>query len=73
MKAPQAAGVIHTDFERGFICAECMKFDDLAEHGDEATVKAEGLYRQQGKEYLVLDGDILLFKFNVSDSKKAKK
>jgi len=49
-----------------------MKFDDLAEHGDEASVKAEGLYRQQGKEYVVLDGDILLFKFNISDSKKKK-
>jgi len=49
-----------------------MKFDDLAEHGDEQAVKAEGLYRQNGKEYVVLDGDILLFKFNVSDSKKKK-
>ncbi len=45
-KAPQAAGVIHTDFERGFICAEVMKFTDLAELGSEAAVKAEGLYRQ---------------------------
>lgn len=71
-KAPQAAGVIHTDFERGFICAETMKFDDLAEHGDEQAVKAEGLYRQNGKDYVVLDGDILLFKFNVSDAKKKK-
>jgi len=43
-KAPGAAGVIHTDFERGFICAEIMKYDDLVEHGSEANVKAEGLY-----------------------------
>ena len=43
--APNAAGVIHTDFERGFICAEVMKFDDLKEHGNEQNVKAEGLYR----------------------------
>ena len=65
-KGPQAAGVIHTDFERGFICAEVMKFDDLERLGSEQAVKAEGLYRQQGKEYEVLDGDILYFKFNVT-------
>ena len=65
-KAPQAAGVIHTDFERGFICAEVMKFTDLEEHGSEHEVKAAGLYRQQGKEYMVLDGDIIYFKFNVT-------
>lgn len=44
-KAPQAAGVIHTDFERGFICAEVMKYDDLIEHGSEAEVKGAGLYK----------------------------
>merc|ERR1712071_133969 len=63
-KAPQAAGKIHTDFEKGFIMAEVMKFDDLKEEGTEATVKAAGKYRQQGKLYVVEDGDIILFKFN---------
>mgnify|MGYP000249321763 CR=1 FL=1 len=48
-KAPQAAGVIHTDFEKGFICAEVMKYTDFVEHGSENAVKAEGKYRQQGK------------------------
>uniref|UniRef100_A0A7S3MY08 Obg-like ATPase homolog n=1 Tax=Strombidium inclinatum TaxID=197538 RepID=A0A7S3MY08_9SPIT len=69
-KAPQAAGVIHTDFERGFICAEVMKFTDLEEHGSEQEVRGAGLYRQQGKEYIVLDGDIIYFKFNVTAQKK---
>lgn len=70
-KAPKAAGVIHTDFEKGFICAEVMKFDDYIKHqGNEAQVKAEGKYRQQGKEYIVEDGDVIFFKFNVSKSKK---
>lgn len=69
-KAPQAAGVIHTDFERGFICAEVMKYEDLERLGSESEVKAEGLYRQMGKEYEVLDGDIIYFKFNVTASKK---
>lgn len=63
-KAPQAAGRIHTDFEKGFIMAEVMKFDDFKEHGSEAAVKAAGKYRQQGKAYTVEDGDIILFKFN---------
>jgi obg-like ATPase 1 len=71
-KAPQAAGVIHTDFERGFICAEVMKFDDLERLGNEQAVKAEGLYRQQGKEYEVGDGDIIYFKFNVTAQPKKK-
>ena len=70
--APQAAGVIHTDFERGFICAEVMKFDDLDRLGTTQDVKDEGLYRQQGKTYLCLDGDIMLFKFNVTADKKKK-
>ena len=69
-KGPQAAGVIHTDFERGFICAEVMKFEDLERLGSESAVKAEGLYRQQGKEYEVLDGDIIYFKFNVTAQPK---
>merc|ERR1712098_595124 len=63
-KAPQAAGRIHTDFEKGFIMAEVMKFDDFKEHGSEAGVKAAGGYRQQGKNYVVEDGDIIFFKFN---------
>lgn len=63
-KAPQAAGRIHTDFEKGFIMAEVMKFEDFKEHGTEAAVKAAGKYRQQGKGYTVEDGDIILFKFN---------
>ena len=71
-KAPQAAGVIHTDFERGFICAEVMRYDDLDRLGSEQAVKAEGLYRQMGKEYEVLDGDIIYFKFNVTSQPKKK-
>jgi obg-like ATPase 1 len=63
-KAPQAAGRIHTDFEKGFIMAEVMKFDDFKELESEAAVKAAGKYRQQGKAYVVEDGDIILFKFN---------
>ena len=59
-KAPQAAGVIHTDFEKGFICAEVMNYTDFVELGNENAVKAEGKYRQQGKEDLVEDGDIIL-------------
>merc|ERR1712113_780240 len=63
-KTPQAAGRIHTDFEKGFIMAEVMKFADFKEHGSEAGVKAAGGYRQQGKNYVVEDGDIIFFKFN---------
>jgi len=63
-KAPQAAGRIHTDFEKGFIMAEVMKFDDLKAEGNEPNVKAAGKYRQQGRNYVVEDGDIILFKFN---------
>lgn len=62
----EAAGTIHTDFERGFICAEVMHFDELKELGNEHAVKAAGKYRQEGKNYTVLDGDIIYFKFNVS-------
>jgi len=65
-KAPQAAGVIHTDFERGFICAEVMKFVDFKELGSEGAVKAAGKLKQEGKNYVVQDGDIIFFKFNVS-------
>ncbi|XGW23019.1 hypothetical protein V3C99_005341 [Haemonchus contortus] len=62
--APKAAGRIHTDFEKGFIMAEVMKVADLMELGDENKVKAAGKYRQQGKTYVVEDGDVILFKFN---------
>ncbi|MGF3066436.1 redox-regulated ATPase YchF [Facklamia sp. P13055] len=65
MKAPQAAGVIHSDFERGFIRAETMAYDDLVKYGSEQAVKEKGLYRSEGKEYIVKDGDIMLFRFNV--------
>lgn len=61
-KAPGAGGVIHTDFEKGFICAEVMKYDDFVRLGSELAVKGEGKYRQQGKEYTVEDGDIIFFK-----------
>ncbi len=64
-KAPGAAGVIHTDFEKGFIKAECYSSDDLFRLGSEQAVKEAGLLRQEGKEYTVKDGDILFFKFNV--------
>ena len=64
-KGPGAAGVIHTDFERGFIKAECYSSDDLFRLGSEQAVKEAGLLRQEGKEYTVKDGDILFFKFNV--------
>jgi len=69
-KAPQAAGVIHTDFEKGFICAEVMKYDDFIEAGSEQECKNNGKLRQQGKEYVVNDGDICFFKFNVTTEKK---
>jgi GTP-binding protein YchF len=64
-RAPQAAGKIHSDFEKGFIRAEVFHFDDLMKRGTEQAVKAAGLLRSEGKEYVVKDGDILLFRFNV--------
>ena len=64
-KAPQAAGVIHTDFEKGFIKAEAYTIEDLRQYKDEASIKAAGKYRQEGKEYVVQAGDVLFFKFNV--------
>ena len=64
-KAPQAAGKIHTDFERGFIRAEVIAFDDLMKVGTMAAAKEKGLIRSEGKEYVVKDGDIILFRFNV--------
>ncbi|MFT8972984.1 redox-regulated ATPase YchF [Zymomonas mobilis] len=64
-KAPQAAGVIHTDFERGFIRAETIGFDDYIAYGGDAGAREAGKLRQEGKEYVVTDGDIMLFRFNV--------
>jgi ribosome-binding ATPase len=63
--APKAAGVIHSDFERGFIKAETVAYDDLVKCGSVAVAREKGLYRMEGKEYIVKDGDVLLFKFNV--------
>jgi len=65
MKAPQTAGVIHTDFEKGFIKADVYHCDDLFEAGSEASIKAAGKLRVEGKEYVVKDGDCIFFKFNV--------
>ncbi|CAK9781316.1 GTP-binding protein YchF [Cutaneotrichosporon oleaginosum] len=62
IKAPQAAGVIHSDFENKFVCGEIMSFEDLKEHGSEAAVKAAGKLRQQGKPYEIVDGDICHWK-----------
>ncbi len=64
-KAPQAAGKIHTDFERGFIRAEVVHYDDLMECGSMAAAKEKGLVRSEGKDYVMKDGDIVLFRFNV--------
>lgn len=64
-KAPQAAGVIHTDFEKGFIRAEVYSCNDLFEYGSEAKVREAGKFRIEGKDYLVQDGDIMHFRFNV--------
>ena len=69
-KAPQAAGTIHTDFEKGFIAAEVMTFEDLKELGSEGAVKNAGKYRREGKNYVVQDGDIMLFKANAVKKKK---
>jgi len=65
MSAPQAAGVIHTDFEKGFIRAETMSYDDLIKSGSEKAVKEAGLLRSEGREYIMQEGDICLFRFNV--------
>ena len=64
-KAPEAAGEIHTDFERGFIRAETIAFDDYVATGGEAGAKEAGKMRAEGKEYVVQDGDVMLFRFNV--------
>ena len=64
-KAPQAAGVIHTDFERGFIRAEVISYDDYMSHASEAACRADGVLRVEGKDYVVQDGDVMHFLFNV--------
>ena len=64
-KAPQAAGKIHTDFERGFIKAEVVNYQDLLDCGSYAGAREKGLVRMEGKEYIVQDGDVILFRFNV--------
>ena len=65
MTAPQAAGVIHSDFEKGFIRAEVMKYNDYIQYGSENAVKEAGKFKVEGKEYIVEDGDIMHFRFNV--------
>ena len=64
-KAPQAAGKIHSDFERGFIRAEVVSFEDLKNAGSMAAARERGLVRSEGKEYVMQDGDVVLFRFNV--------
>ena len=64
-KAPQAAGVIHSDFEKGFIRAEVISYTDYVKYGSEAAVKENGKFRVEGKEYIVSDGDVMHFRFNV--------
>jgi hypothetical protein len=65
MKAPQAAGRIHTDFEKGFIRAEVVHYVDFIEHNGEHGAKEAGKWRLEGKEYVVQEGDVILFRFNV--------
>ncbi len=64
-KAPEAAGVIHTDFERGFISADIISFEDLIKAGNFKNAKSMGLLRNEGKGYIMRDGDVVEFKFNV--------
>ena len=64
-KAPECAGIIHSDFERGFIRAEAISYDDYIKFGGEQAVKNAGRIRSEGKEYIVQDGDIMTFLFNV--------
>ena len=64
-KAPKAAGKIHSDIERGFVKAEIVSYDDVMREGSMVTAKEKGLVRQEGKDYIMQDGDIVLFKFNV--------
>ena len=71
-RAPEAAGTIHTDFQKGFVCAEVMAYVDFAACGNENEVKAAGKYKQQGKNYIVQDGDIIFFKANTVGLTKKK-
>ena len=64
-KAPEAAGKIHSDIERGFIRAEVVSYDDLVREGSMLSCKEKGLVRSEGKDYIMQDGDIVLFRFNV--------
>ena len=64
-RAPQAAGAIHTDFERGFIKAEVIRWDELLRHGSESAARAKGALRVEGKDYVTQDGDVVHFLFNV--------
>lgn len=72
LKSPQAAGTIHTDFERGFVMSEVMRFEDLKELGSEQAVRSAGKYYQKGRDYVVEDGDVIFFKFNVTAAPKKK-
>jgi len=72
-KAPQAAGVIHTDFEKGFICAETYNYEDFKQYGSEAAAQKAGKSRTQGKEYVMRDGDIVFFKHNAGSGGGKKK
>ena len=65
MTAPECAGIIHTDFQRGFIKAEVYTYENIMEYKSELKVKENGKLRMEGKEYVVKDGDIMFFKFNV--------
>ncbi len=65
MKAPECAGVIHSDFQRGFIKAEVYRFQDMDELESEAAIREAGRMRMEGKEYVVQDGDVMHFRFNV--------
>ena len=65
MNAKQCAGIIHSDFEKGFIKAEVIAYEDLVEAGSEAKVKENGKFRLEGKDYIMQDGDICHFRFNV--------
>jgi ribosome-binding ATPase YchF (GTP1/OBG family) len=64
-RAPQAAGVIHSDFERGFILAEVIAYEDFIARGGEAGAKEAGKLRQEGRDYVIQDGDVVHFRFNV--------
>ena len=70
INAQQAASIIHTDFEKGFICAECVSYDNYIQFNGEQGAKAAGKMRQEGRDYMVQDGDVILFRFNVSSNKK---